>query len=68
VQVVAELEPGTRIAVVPLFVSPGLLLDPIAHLARDRGWPITRPLGRRLAPVVAARVSSSDPTRVAKAE
>ena len=67
-QVLAELARGTRIAVVPLFVSPGLLLDPIALLARDRGWPITRPLGRRLAPVVAARVSSIDPSPAESAE
>jgi sirohydrochlorin cobaltochelatase len=42
-------------AIVPLFVSPGLLLDPLAHLARDRGWIMAPPLGARLAPLVAAR-------------
>jgi sirohydrochlorin ferrochelatase len=56
-QVSATFARDRRIAVVPLFVSPGLLLDPMARLARDRGWPMTSPLGRRLAPVVAARVS-----------
>ncbi len=56
-QVSATFARDRRIAVVPLFVSPGLLLDPMARLARDRGWPMTSPLGRRLAPVVAARVA-----------
>lgn len=50
---------GGRVAIVPLFVSPGLLLDPLADLARDRGLPMTGPLGRRLAPVVAARFAAA---------
>jgi sirohydrochlorin ferrochelatase len=48
-----------RVGIIPLFVSPGLLLDPVAQLARDRGWPMALPLGRRLAPVVAARYADA---------
>jgi len=48
-----------RVGVIPLFVSPGLLLDPVAHMARDRGWPMALPLGRRLAPIVAARYADA---------
>ncbi len=52
----AERGPGGgRVGIIPLFVSPGLLLDPLAHLARDRGWLMSHPLGARLAPIVAAR-------------
>jgi sirohydrochlorin ferrochelatase len=51
--VLAELpEP---IAVVPLFLAPGLLLDPMAAQAADRGWPMTPPLAERAAPIVARR-------------
>jgi sirohydrochlorin ferrochelatase len=53
--VLAELAGDGPAAIVPLFVSPGLLLDPMYRLARDRGWPISPPLGSRLAPIVAAR-------------
>jgi sirohydrochlorin ferrochelatase len=48
-----------RVGIIPLFVSPGLLLDPIAQLAGDRGWPMALPLGRRLAPIVAARYADA---------
>lgn len=47
------------VGIIPLFVSPGLLLDPVAHLARDRGWPMALPLGRRLARIVAARYADA---------
>ncbi|MGO1974836.1 MAG: sirohydrochlorin chelatase [Propionibacteriaceae bacterium] len=45
--------PGT--VVVPLFVSPGLLLDRIGAAAAARGTRVLPPLGTRLAPVVAER-------------
>lgn len=48
-------------AVLPLFVSPGLLLEPMAHLARDRGWVMAPPLGTRLAPLVRDRYAGCDP-------
>jgi sirohydrochlorin cobaltochelatase len=51
--VLAELpEP---IAVVPLFLSPGLLLDPMTRLAARRGWPMARPIGAAAAPLVVDR-------------
>jgi sirohydrochlorin ferrochelatase len=43
------------IAVVPLFLAPGLLLDPMAAQAADRGWPMIPPLAERVAPIVARR-------------
>lgn len=54
-----DLAEDGPVAIAPLFVSPGLLLDPLVHLARDRGWTITAPLGRRLASVVAARYAAT---------
>ena len=42
-------------AVVPLFVSPGLLLDPIARLATQGGHGYAGPLGERVAPLVVSR-------------
>ena len=46
---------GSAVAVVPLFVSPGLLLDPMVALAGRRGWVVAPPLGRLVAPLVLAR-------------
>ena len=43
------------VAVVPLFLADGLLLDPIRTLAADRSWAMTEPLGRRAAGVVLDR-------------
>jgi sirohydrochlorin cobaltochelatase len=57
--VLDEFGSGGPVGIVPLFVSPGVLLDPLAHLAHDRGWPMVPPLGRRLAPVLAARVADA---------
>ena len=45
--VVAELD--EPVAVVPLFLADGLLLDPVRTLAAERGWTMTEPLGRRAA-------------------
>ncbi|GAA3616704.1 sirohydrochlorin chelatase [Microlunatus ginsengisoli] len=58
-ELVSDAPEGGVVALVPLFVSPGLLLDPLACLARDRGYPLTPPLGHRLAPVVAARATAA---------
>lgn len=55
----ADLTADGPVGIVPLFVAPGLLLDPLVHLARDRSYPITPPLGRRLAGVVAARAADA---------
>ena len=43
------------VAVVPLFLSPGLLLNPIAELAVQRGWTMAPPLGDLAAPLVLRR-------------
>jgi sirohydrochlorin cobaltochelatase len=43
------------IAVVPLFLSPGLLLDPMAELAARHGWLMTGPIGVAAAPLVVDR-------------
>jgi sirohydrochlorin cobaltochelatase len=43
------------IGVVPLFLSPGLLLDPMAELAARRGWPMAEPIGAGAARLVVDR-------------
>jgi sirohydrochlorin cobaltochelatase len=43
------------IAVVPLFLSPGLLLEPMAELAARHGWPMAGPIGVAAAPLIADR-------------
>ena len=43
------------VAVVPLFLSPGLLLKPVAELAARHGWTMAPPLGDLAAPVVLSR-------------
>jgi sirohydrochlorin ferrochelatase len=43
------------IAVLPLFLSPGLLLDPMAELAARHGWPMAGPIGAAAAPLVVDR-------------
>ena len=43
------------VAVVPLFLSPGLLLDPVARLTDARGWTLVPPLGDLAAPLVLRR-------------
>ena len=51
--VLAELrEP---IAIVPLFLAPGLLLEPMEAMAAERGWVMTRPLAQRAASIVQRR-------------
>src|SRR5215218_6519811 len=39
-------------AIVPLFLLPGLLLDPMITMAAQRGWPIAEPLGIAAAPLI----------------
>ncbi len=48
-------ELGDRVALLPLFLSPGLLLGPLARLAEDRGWPLLPPLGDLAVPLVLRR-------------
>jgi sirohydrochlorin cobaltochelatase len=47
------------IGVVPLFLSPGLLLEPMAELANRRGWSMARPIGVAAAPLVADRYQTA---------
>lgn len=42
-------------AILPLFLSPGLLLDPLIDLASEHGWPMADPIGVGAADVVADR-------------
>ena len=39
-------------AILPLFLSPGLLLDLVVKIASERGWPIAQPLGVAAAPII----------------
>jgi sirohydrochlorin cobaltochelatase len=47
------------VAVVPLFLSEGLLLAPVRELAAQRGWQMTEPLGERAAELVRLRYDSA---------
>jgi sirohydrochlorin cobaltochelatase len=53
----ADVLPGLDepVAVVPLFLSPGLLLDPVLRLGAERGWTVAPPLGELAAPLVLRR-------------
>ena len=42
-------------AIVPLFLSPGLLLEPLGMLARERGLRMAAPLGPLVAPLLVER-------------
>ncbi|MCW2811701.1 MAG: sirohydrochlorin chelatase [Friedmanniella sp.] len=46
------------VAVLPLFLSDGLLLDPVRRLATERGLTMLEPLGERAAPLVLERYRS----------
>ena len=48
-------ELGEPVAVVPLFLSPGLLLDPVLRLGQEHGWTVAPPLGELAAPLVLRR-------------
>lgn len=54
---VADVAPrlAEPVAIVPLFLSPGLLLDPLVALAAERGMTMAAPLGTLAAPVVVDR-------------
>lgn len=56
-ELLPEALPGT--VVVPLFVSPGLLLDRITRTTAALGARVLPPLGTRLAPVVAERFQAA---------
>ena len=43
------------VAVLPLFLSDGLLLDPVRALAAEQHWTMVEPLGERVAGVVLDR-------------
>jgi sirohydrochlorin cobaltochelatase len=47
------------LAILPLFLADGLLLDPVRTLAADRGWTLVEPLGDRAADVVLDRYRSA---------
>lgn len=54
--VLSELEQASgRVVVLPLFLAPGLLLDPVQAYARERRWPVVEPLAERAAPILARR-------------
>ena len=43
------------VAVLPLFLADGLLLDPVRALAAERGWTMVEPVGERAAGIVLDR-------------
>jgi len=47
------------VAVVPLFLTDGLLLGPVRELASQRGWQLAEPLGERAAELVRRRYDSA---------
>jgi sirohydrochlorin ferrochelatase len=53
-EAVLDVLPEPR-AIMPLFLSPGLLLDPLIELAGKHGWPIADPIGVGAASVIADR-------------
>ena len=55
--VLDELNPP--VALWPLFLADGLLLDPLRRLAEERGWPVVAPLGAQAAPLVLARYAAA---------
>jgi sirohydrochlorin ferrochelatase len=47
------------VAIVPLFLSEGLLLSPVRELASQHGWRMAEPLGERAADLVRRRYDSA---------
>ena len=47
------------VAILPLFLADGLLLDPARALAASRGWTLVEPLGERAADLVLERYRSA---------
>lgn len=61
-----EAGAGTaQIVIVPLFVAPGLLLDPVQAKAREHGWVMTPPLAERVASIVIRRYQDRTGDRTA---
>ncbi|GAA3575763.1 sirohydrochlorin chelatase [Microlunatus spumicola] len=56
-EVVADLD--GPVAVWPLFLADGLLLDPVRRLADERGWSVVEPLGAQAAPLVLSRYAAA---------
>ncbi len=46
---------AARVAIVPLFLAPGLLLDKVLQALVAQGLPVSPPLGTAMAPVLRAR-------------
>ncbi|MGI3786003.1 MAG: sirohydrochlorin chelatase [Janthinobacterium lividum] len=55
--VLADL--SSPVALWPLFLADGLLLDPLRNLADERGWTLVEPLGAQAAPLVLARYAAA---------
>jgi sirohydrochlorin cobaltochelatase len=55
--VLADLAPP--VALWPLFLADGLLLDPLRRLADEHGWTLVEPLGASAAPLVLARYAAA---------
>jgi sirohydrochlorin cobaltochelatase len=53
--VLADAGQAETVAIVPLFLAPGLLLEPMEATASARGWIMTPALGARMAPIVLRR-------------
>ena len=51
--------PEAPVALWPLFLADGLLLDPVRRTTQDRGWPLVEPLGAQAAPLVLARYAAA---------
>ena len=47
------------VAILPLFLADGLLLDPARTLAAGHGWTLVEPLGERAADLVLERYRSA---------
>jgi sirohydrochlorin cobaltochelatase len=47
------------VALWPLFLADGLLLDPLRRLADERGWTLVEPLGAQAAPLVLSRYAAA---------
>jgi sirohydrochlorin cobaltochelatase len=56
-QVLGELD--EPVALWPLFLADGLLLDPVRERFEERGWPVVEPLGAFAAPLVLARYAAA---------
>ena len=50
---------GETVAVLPLFLSDGLLLDPVRTLAAEHDWSVLEPMGERVAGIVLHRYRSA---------